>query len=36
VVESGDPGVWWLIVAYEEEEVGLQSVRDAVRWSAPA
>ncbi|MBA2670089.1 MAG: cyanophycin synthetase [Gemmatimonadetes bacterium] len=31
VVESGDPGVWWLIVAYEEEEVGLQSVREAVR-----
>ncbi|HEX8696707.1 MAG TPA: cyanophycin synthetase [Longimicrobium sp.] len=31
VVESGDEGVWWLIVAYEEEDVGLQSVRDAVR-----
>ena len=31
VVESGDPGVWWLIVAYEEEEVGLQAVREAVR-----
>jgi cyanophycin synthetase len=31
VAESGDPGVWWLIVAYEEEEVGLQSVRDAVQ-----
>jgi cyanophycin synthetase len=31
VVESGDPDVWWLIVEYEEEEVGLQSVRDAVR-----
>jgi cyanophycin synthetase len=31
VVESGDPGVWWLIIAYEEEEVGLQSVRDAVQ-----
>ena len=31
IVASGDPGVWWLIVAYEEEEVGLQSVRDAVR-----
>ena len=30
VVESGDPGVWWLIVAYEEEDVGLQAVRDAV------
>jgi cyanophycin synthetase len=31
VVASGDPGVWWLIVAYEEEEVGLQAVREAVR-----
>ena len=31
VVESGDPGVWWLIVAYEEEDVGLQAVRDAVK-----
>jgi cyanophycin synthetase len=30
VVESGDPGVWWVIVAYEEEEVGLQSMRDAI------
>jgi cyanophycin synthetase len=29
VVESGDPGVWWLIVAYEEVDVGLQAVRDA-------
>jgi cyanophycin synthetase len=31
VVESGDEGVWWLIVAYEEEDVGLQAVREAVR-----
>ncbi|HEU4452067.1 MAG TPA: cyanophycin synthetase [Longimicrobium sp.] len=31
VVESGDPGVWWLIVAYEEEDVGLEAVREAVR-----
>jgi cyanophycin synthetase len=31
VVESGDPGTWWLIVAYEEEDVGLASVREAVR-----
>src|SRR5690606_22441973 len=31
VVASGDPGVWWLIVAYEEEEVGLESVREAAR-----
>ena len=30
IVPSGDPGVWWLIVAYEEEEVGLQAMRDAV------
>ena len=30
VVESGDPGTWWVIVAYDEEEVGLQSMRDAV------
>jgi len=30
VVASGDAGVWWVIVAYEEEDVGLQSMRDAV------
>ena len=30
VVASGDEGVWWLIVAYEEEELGLQSMREAV------
>ena len=29
-VPSGDEGVWWVMVAYEEEEVGLRSVRDAV------
>ena len=29
VVASGDEGVWWVIVAYEEEELGLQSMRDA-------
>ena len=28
-VPSGDEGVWWVIVAYEEEEVGLQAVREA-------
>jgi cyanophycin synthetase len=28
VVPSGDQGVWWVIVAYEEEEVGLASVRE--------
>ena len=31
VVQSGDPGVWWVIVAYEEEDVGIESMRDAVR-----
>ncbi|MDP9362556.1 MAG: cyanophycin synthetase, partial [Acidobacteriota bacterium] len=31
VVPSGDEGVWWLIVAYEEEQVGLQAMHDAVR-----
>ncbi|MGQ0714318.1 MAG: cyanophycin synthetase [Gemmatimonadaceae bacterium] len=31
VVASGDPGVWWVIVAYEEEEVGLRAVREAIR-----
>jgi cyanophycin synthetase len=31
IVESGDRGVWWLILDYEEEDVGLQSTRDAVR-----
>jgi cyanophycin synthetase len=30
VVASGDEGVWWVIVAYEEEELGLQAMRDAV------
>ena len=30
-VPSGDAGVWWVIVAYEEEAVGLESVRAAVR-----
>ena len=30
VVPSGDEGVWWLIIAYEEEQVGLQAMRDAV------
>jgi cyanophycin synthetase len=31
VVASGDAGVWWVMVAYEEEEVGLRAVREAVR-----
>jgi cyanophycin synthetase len=30
VVASGDEGVWWVIVAYEEEELGLQCMRDAM------
>ena len=24
VVQSGDPGTWWVIVAYDEEEVGVE------------
>src|SRR3954464_2203953 len=31
VVPSGDPDTWWVIIAYEEEEVGLQSMREAVK-----
>jgi cyanophycin synthetase len=31
VVPSGDEGVWWVIVAYEEEEVGLAAMREGVR-----
>src|SRR5947207_15256343 len=31
VVPSGDPDTWWVIVAYEEEEVGLQAMRDGVK-----
>ncbi|HEX6966761.1 MAG TPA: cyanophycin synthetase [Gemmatimonadaceae bacterium] len=27
VVASGDEAIWWVIVAYEEEELGLESVR---------
>jgi cyanophycin synthetase len=30
VVPSGEDGLWWVIVAYEEEAVGVQSMRDAV------
>lgn len=29
VVASGDEGVWWVIIAYEEEEVGTQAMHDA-------
>jgi cyanophycin synthetase len=31
VVASGDPGVWWMMVAYQEEDVGLEAVREGVR-----
>jgi cyanophycin synthetase len=31
VVPSGDEGVWWVIIAYEEEQVGLQAMHDSVR-----
>jgi cyanophycin synthetase len=31
VVPSGDEGVWWVIVAYEEEAVGVESMREAAR-----
>src|SRR5215216_6435435 len=31
VVQSGDAGVWWVIVAYDEEEVGIESMYEAVR-----
>jgi cyanophycin synthetase len=31
VVQSGDTGVWWVIVAYEEEDVGVESMRAAVQ-----
>jgi cyanophycin synthetase len=31
VVPSGDEGVWWVIVAYDEEDVGLEAMRVAVR-----
>jgi len=31
VVPSGDEGVWWVIVAYEEEAVGVESMREATR-----
>jgi cyanophycin synthetase len=31
VVASGDEGVWWVIVAYEEEVVGVDSMHEAAR-----
>ena len=30
VVPSGDEGIWWVIVEYEEEALGVQSMREAV------
>jgi cyanophycin synthetase len=30
-LRSGDRDVWWVIVAYEEEELGLSAMREAVR-----
>jgi cyanophycin synthetase len=31
VVPSGDEGVWWLIVEFQEEQVGIRAMKDAVR-----
>ncbi|HEX7122441.1 MAG TPA: cyanophycin synthetase, partial [Gemmatimonadaceae bacterium] len=31
IVPSGDEGVWWVIVAYEEEEVGIAGMREGAR-----
>ncbi len=31
VVPSGDEGVWWVIVAYEEEAVGVESMHEGAR-----
>lgn len=31
LVRSGEPGVWWVIVAYEEEDVGVESMRQGAR-----
>lgn len=30
VVPSGDEGVWWLIVEFQEEQVGIRAMKDAV------
>ena len=30
VVPSGDAGIWWVIVEYEEEALGVASIRQAV------
>ena len=31
IVASGDEGGWWVIVAYDEEDVGIRAMREAVR-----
>jgi len=31
VVPSGDEGVWWLIIEYQEEQVGVRAMKDAVK-----
>ncbi|MDB4910199.1 MAG: cyanophycin synthetase [Gemmatimonadetes bacterium] len=31
VVPSGDQGVWWVIAAYEDEEVGVRAMHEAVQ-----
>ena len=31
VVPSGDEGVWWLIIEFQEEQVGIRAMKDAVR-----
>lgn len=31
VVPSGDEGVWWVIVEFQEEQVGIRAMKDAVR-----
>jgi cyanophycin synthetase len=31
VVPSGDEGVWWLIVEFQEEQVGIRAMKEAVR-----
>ncbi|MDB4917132.1 MAG: cphA [Gemmatimonadetes bacterium] len=31
VVPSGEDGVWWVILEYEEEDVGVESVHEAAR-----
>ena len=30
VVPSGDEGVWWVIVEFQEEQVGIRAMKEAV------